>query len=79
LQEYEIRDRNNGVLWYAHFHYLKKDAAADAFTKAHLKTFAQRRQGLAFQKNQQQSGQAVDRIWRGGIGSVAARKFFLSV
>ena len=78
LQEYEIRDTNNGVLWYAHFHYLKKDAAADAFTKAHLKTVAQRRQGLAFQKSQQQSGQAVDRIWRGDIGSVAARKFFLS-
>lgn len=79
LQEYEIRDTsNNQVLWYAHFHYMKKDAAADAFTKAHLKTAAQRRQGLAFQKSQQQSGQAVDRIWRGDIGSVAARKFFLS-
>jgi hypothetical protein len=77
LQEYEIRDTSNKVLWYAHFHYLKNNAAADAFSKAHLKTFAQRRQGLVFQKNQQQSGQSIDRIWRADIGSAAARKFFL--
>lgn len=80
LQEYEIRDtRDNRVLWYAHFHYLKKDAAAQDFSKAHLKTFAQRGRGLNFQRAQQQSGQAVDRIWRANIGSAAARAFFLSL
>ncbi|CAH0274808.1 dermonecrotic toxin domain-containing protein [Pseudomonas brassicacearum] len=80
LQEYEIRDRHdNRVLWYAHFHYLKKDAAAQDFSKAHLKTSAQRGRGLDFQRAQQQSGQAVDRIWRANIGSAAARAFFLSL
>ncbi|MBC3363585.1 DUF6543 domain-containing protein [Pseudomonas sp. SWRI154] len=80
LQEYEIRDTHeNRVLWYAHFHYLKKDAAAQDFSKAHLKTFAQRGRGLDFQRAQQQSGQAVDRIWRANIGSAAAKAFFLSL
>jgi len=78
LQEYEIRDRrNNRVLWYAHFHYLKKDAAADAFVKGHLKTFEQRGRGFEFQLSQQKSGQAVERIWRANITSAAAKALFL--
>lgn len=80
LQVYEIRERrNNRVLWFAHFHYLKQDAAADAFTKAHLKTFEQGGRGLEFQKAQQKAGQAVERIWRADIGSAAAKALFLSV
>lgn len=79
LQVYEIRERrNNRVLWFAHFHYLKQDAAADAFTKAHLKTFEQGGRGLEFQKAQQKAGQAVERIWRADIGSAAAKALFLS-
>ncbi|MCE0462711.1 dermonecrotic toxin domain-containing protein [Pseudomonas uvaldensis] len=80
LQVYEIRERrNNRVLWFAHFHYLKQDAAADAFTKAHLKTYEQGGRGLEFQKAQQKAGQAVERIWRADIGSAAAKALFLSV
>lgn len=78
LQEYQIRDTaNNNVLWYAHFHYSTKEAAPASFTKAHLKTVAQRRQGLNFQKDQQAAGQAVTRIWRENISPALARKVFL--
>ncbi|WP_434570592.1 dermonecrotic toxin domain-containing protein [Pseudomonas sp. Z3-8] len=79
LQEYEIRDTvNNRVLWYAHFHYPKQDTAPQDFSKAHLKTAAQRRQGVAFQVSQQQAGQSVERIWRSDIGRQAASRLFLS-
>jgi hypothetical protein len=78
LQEYEILDTaNNNVLWYAHFHYSTKEAAPASFTKAHLKTVAQRRQGLNFQKDQQAAGHAVTRIWRENISPAMARKAFL--
>ncbi len=80
LQEYEIRDtRTDKVLWYAHFHYLKKDAAPQDFSKAHLKTFQQGGRGRNFQRVQQKSGQTVEPIWRSNIGSAAAKAFFLSL
>jgi hypothetical protein len=76
LQEYEIRDTDNNVLWYAHFHYPTKEAAPDSFAKAHLKTVAQRRLGLNFQKDQQAAGHAVTSIWRGDISRTTARQVF---
>ena len=76
MQEYEIRDADDKVLWYAHFHYLKKDAAALAFSKAHLKTVAQRKQGLAFQKAEQLAGKRVTPILRENISVAVARKLF---
>jgi len=77
LQEYEIRDTsNNRVLWYAHFHYPTQGTAAQAFSKAHLKTAAQRRLGVGYQLSQQRAGQPVDRIWRGDIGRQAATRLF---
>lgn len=80
LQEYAIRDTsNNRVLWYAHFHYPSKDTPPQAFSKAHLKTFAQRRRGLGTQIAQQRAGQAVQPIWRSDIGRVAAGKLFLGL
>ncbi|MGH8386957.1 MAG: dermonecrotic toxin domain-containing protein [Pseudomonas sp.] len=79
LQEYEIRDTDNNVLWYAHFHYLKKDAPPASFTKAHLKTAAQRSLGLKFQKNQEATGHSVTGIWRGDIGLAMAKEIFLDV
>lgn len=79
LQEYEIRDAQGQPLWYAHFHYSSADAQAQAFTKAHLKTQAQRLQGLSFQKTEERAGRPVDPIWRGIIGTVAARSLFLSL
>jgi hypothetical protein len=79
LQEYEIRDTGNHVLWYAHFHYLKKDAAPESFAKAHLKTAAQRKLGLNFQKGQQAVGHSVTSIWRGDIGVAMAKRIFLDL
>ena len=76
LQEYEIRDTDNNVLWYAHFHYRTKVAAPDSFIKAHLKTAAQRRLGLNFQKDQQAAGHAVTSIWRGEISPTMAKQVF---
>lgn len=77
LQEYEIRDTaNNTGLWYAHFHYRTKVAAPDSFTKAHLKTTAQRRLGLKFQKDQQAAGLSVTSIWRGEISPMMAKQVF---
>ncbi|MDT4885648.1 hypothetical protein FQZ97_1219020 [compost metagenome] len=76
MQEYEIRDPGNNVLWYAHFHYRTKVAAPDSFIKAHLKTAAQRRLGLNFQKDQQAAGHAVTSIWRGEISPTMAKQVF---
>lgn len=76
LQEYEIRGADGKALWYAHFHYLKRDAVPADFSKAHLKTLEQRKQGLGFQKAQQQAGQRVVPIWRENLSSAVAEKIF---
>ncbi|WP_175652291.1 dermonecrotic toxin domain-containing protein [Pseudomonas sp. Marseille-P9899] len=79
LLEYEIRDltRNPpGPLWYAHFHYTSASPGFDSFAKAHLKIPEQRRRGLQWQQGQ---GESAERIWRGDIGRVLARKHFAAL
>ena len=79
LLEYEIRDLTRtppSPVWYAHFHYTSANPGFDSFAKAHLKTPEQRRRGLQWQQGQ---GESAERIWRGDIGKVLARKHFAAL
>jgi hypothetical protein len=54
-------------LWYAHFHYKAAAAAAFDYAKAHLKTVAQRFDGLSKQQLQEANGEQVTAILRSRI------------
>ncbi|NWB90393.1 dermonecrotic toxin domain-containing protein [Pseudomonas agarici] len=77
LEEYGIRDKEGHPLWFAHFHYRTATTPAPDFSKAHLKTRAQRYMGLNFQIAQETAGQKVVPIWRGPIDARTAAAFFL--
>lgn len=77
LDEYEIRDKDGEVLWYAHFHYASADAAERDFSAAHVKTREQRRQGLQWQKAQASDGQQVIAIYRAKLDKKTADDVFL--
>ena len=78
LDEYEIRDKDNGtVLWYAHFHYETKDAALENFTKDHLKTREQQRLGGAYQRTGPSDWDMIE-IHRSSIGAQLAQSLFFN-
>jgi len=78
LDEYEIRDKENGtVLWYAHFHYETKDAALENFTKDHLKTREQQRLGGAYQRTGPSDWDMIE-IHRSSIGAQLAQSLFFN-
>nr|WP_319528299.1 DUF6543 domain-containing protein [Pseudomonas laurentiana] len=79
LDEYEIRDKDGEVLWYAHFHYASTDAAERDFSAAHVKTREQRRQGLQWQKAQASDGRHVIAIYRAKLDKKTANDLFLSL
>lgn len=69
MQEYAVNDRNGATLWYAHFHYKTASALAKDYSRAHLKTLAQRFDGLQKQKAQEANGEEVTAILRSRIES----------
>lgn len=76
LDEYEIRDKENGaVLWYAHFHYETKSAALEDFTKGHLKTREQQRLGGSHQRTGPSDWDLIE-IHRSSIGAQLAKALF---
>jgi hypothetical protein len=78
LQEYLIRDSDHQPLWWAHFHYAREDAPADAFTVAHLKLPAQRKLGYAaLVKATQANPREVVSIYRSNISRELAQRLFL--
>lgn len=79
IQEYEVHDlEKNRPLWYAHFHYQSLDTAAERFTKAHLKTVAQRTLGREYEEREKKAGRDV-KVWRGEINTTAAQRYFLNI
>ncbi|WP_263265059.1 DUF6543 domain-containing protein [Pseudomonas sp. RIT-PI-S] len=79
IQEYEIVDRQQHPLWYAHFHYDTASAAPEHYTVAHLKTVTQRFDGYQRQLQQARNDQEVVGIYRSRIDPVLARQLFLSL
>jgi len=77
LQEYVIRDKDSKALWWAHFHYASEDAAAAAFTAAHLKIPSQRLVGYKAQVKAAKDNQEVISIYRATIGKDVAQRLFL--
>lgn len=78
LDEYEIRDNENGAaLWYAHFHYETKNAALENFTKDHLKTREQHRLGGAHQRTGPSDWDIIE-IHRRSIGEQLAKSLFFN-
>ncbi len=76
LQEYVIRDKEQHVLWWAHFHYASEGAAADAFTAAHLKLPEQRFIGYKAQVKAAKDNKEVVSIYRSFIGKDIAQRLF---
>lgn len=79
VQEYEILDRQQHPLWYAHFHYDTTTGPAERFTAAHLKTVTQRFDGYQTQLQQARNDEEVIGIYRSRIDLAAARRLFLSL
>ncbi|KQM48682.1 hypothetical protein ASE80_11575 [Pseudomonas sp. Leaf15] len=78
LDEYEVRDKEtNAVLWYAHFHYSKKNAALEVFDKAHLKTREQRRLGGSRQRTGRNDWEEIE-IHRSSISDQLAKSLFFT-
>lgn len=77
VQEYAIRDSNDQLLWWAHFHYATDGAAADAFTAAHLKLPAQRLMGYRAMLKAAKDNKEVVSIYRSAIGKELAQRLFL--
>ena len=78
LQEYEVQDLTDHArpLWYAHFHYSTPDADKTRPTKAHLKTWAQRRMGREFERTEALAGRNT-RIYRAPISTDSEFQVFL--
>lgn len=79
LQEYEIKDKHDKILWYAHFHYDSLESTAQSYTAAHLKTLAQRTLSERAMYAKADSSSAVIGIYRGKIGLALANKLFLNI
>ncbi|TDV43272.1 hypothetical protein EC919_11638 [Pseudomonas graminis] len=77
VQEYAIRDKEGQLLWWAHFHYSSEDAAADAFTAAHLKLPEQRLLGYRAMLKAAKDNKEVVSIYRSVIGKELAQRLFL--
>jgi hypothetical protein len=77
VQEYAIRDKEDNLLWWAHFHYAREDAAADAFTAAHLKLPEQRLMGYKALLKAAKDNKEVVSIYRSAIGKELAQRLFL--
>ena len=77
LQEYEIR-LPQGVCWYAHFHYRQRDANVQDYFAGHLKTAAQRGQGVEYQRAQQAQGRVVEPILRVPISNDVAQRLIFN-
>jgi hypothetical protein len=77
VQEYAIRDKEGQLLWWAHFHYATEDAAADAFTAAHLKLPEQRLLGYRALLKAAKDNKEVVSIYRSTIGKELAQRLFL--
>lgn len=77
LQEFAVRDREQHILWWAHFHYATEDAPADAFTAAHLKLPEQRFLGYKTLLRAAKANLEVLSIYRSSIGKDIARRLFL--
>jgi hypothetical protein len=77
VQEYAIRDKDDHLLWWAHFHYASQDAPADAFTAAHLKLPEQRLMGYRAMLKAAKDNKEVVSIYRSAIGKELAQRLFL--
>jgi hypothetical protein len=77
LQEFTVRDKDNRILWWAHFHYAAEDARADAYTAAHLKLPAQRFMGYKALVRAAQANSEVVSIYRSSISADVAKRLFL--
>lgn len=67
MQEFAVNDKAGVTLWYAHFHYKAMTTPALDYAKAHLKTVAQRFDGLSKQQLQEANGEQVTAILRSRI------------
>ncbi|MFF7708966.1 hypothetical protein [Pseudomonas sp. NPDC007930] len=72
LREAVISDAQGQPLWYAHFHYDN----SGRLLAAHLKTEAQRFDGLNLQRQQASAGQQVTAIYRGRLPEAVVRELF---
>lgn len=79
VQEYQIRDQEQRVLWWAHFHYASEGAAAETFTAAHLKLPEQRFMGYKAQVKAAKDNKEVISIYRSAIGMEVAQRLFLDL
>lgn len=79
LQEYVIRDKDQRVLWWAHFHYASEATADDAFTAAHLKIPEQRFIGYKALVKAAKDDGAVVTVYRSAIGKDVAQRLFLGL
>ncbi len=77
VQEYAISDKDDHLLWWAHFHYASEDAAANAFTAAHLKLPEQRLMGYRAMLKAAKDNKEVVSIYRSAIGKELAQRLFL--
>lgn len=77
LQEFAIRDKDNRILWWAHFHYAAEDADAQAYTAGHLKLPGQRFLGYKALIRAAKANNEVVSIYRSSIGKDVARRLFL--
>ena len=67
VQEYQVLNKSNQVLWYAHFHYPDLTSASHAPTAAHFKLKEQRRESKQSLEAKVKPGEKVPEVYYGKI------------
>ena len=79
IQEYSLRDRDNQLLWWAHFHYGSEDADPQSYTAAHLKLPDQRLLSYKALVRAAKDNREVVNIYRSTISKEVAQRLFLAL
>ncbi|WP_044901745.1 hypothetical protein [Pseudomonas sp. CFII64] len=79
IQEYSLRDRDNQLLWWAHFHYGSEDADPQSYTGAHLKLPDQRLLSYKALVRAAKDNREVVNIYRSTISKEVAQRLFLAL
>lgn len=77
VQEYQVLNTNNQVLWYAHLHYVQLDTAASAPSSAHFKLRHQRKASKQSLEAKARPGERVPEIHYANISKTMLTQRFL--
>lgn len=77
VQEYQVLNKNNQVLWYAHLHYSQLNSATNTPTAAHFKLKQQRKVSKQSLEAKAKPGERVAEVYYGKISKKMINEYFI--